>query len=316
LGLFWLGFKRPRGITLDDRALIQRLAALLNELAAYLSAAKGDDPAAGRWLAALSELAPKLPPLEERFERLDLLETEFHQAVETAKLDAMKEFAYGLSHEINNPLANISARAQTLLQDEKDPERRRRLAAINTQAFRAHEMIADMMLFARPPRMARQSVNLIALADALIDGLSEDAAAQHTQLARKGTAEPLLARVDPIHLRVALRALVMNSLEAVSDGGRIEVEVRRGPSDGSRSTSAAGATAEILVCDDGPGIPPQVRPHIFDPFYSGREAGRGLGLGLSKCWRIITEHGGRIAVDSAAVQGVTFKITLPLEATD
>ena len=69
--------------------------------------------------------------------RLAELEEDFRHAVETGCLDAMRELAYGASHEINNPLANISARAQTLLQEEKDPERRRRLAAINSQAFRA-----------------------------------------------------------------------------------------------------------------------------------------------------------------------------------
>src|SRR6266576_6855302 len=77
--------------------------------------------------------------------------SEFSAAVEAAKLQALYNFAYGLSHEINNPLANISARAQTLLVDEQNPERRRKLATIVQQAFKAHEMIADLMLFARPP---------------------------------------------------------------------------------------------------------------------------------------------------------------------
>ncbi len=85
--------------------------------------------------------------------RLDELERRFDAAVQHAKLEAMKELAYGAGHEINNPLANIATRAQTLLRDETNPERRRKLAAINAQAFRAHEMIADLMLFARPPQM-------------------------------------------------------------------------------------------------------------------------------------------------------------------
>ena len=84
--------------------------------------------------------------------RLEELEHRFAEAVERAKLEAMKELAYGAGHEINNPLANIATRAQTLLQEETDPEKRRKLAAINAQAFRAHEMIADLMLFARPPQ--------------------------------------------------------------------------------------------------------------------------------------------------------------------
>src|SRR4249920_1123377 len=92
-------------------------------------------------------------------------ESDFDSAVESAKLRALYNFAYGLSHEINNPLANIATRAQTLLVDEKDPERRRKLATIVQQAFRAHEMIADLMLFAHPPKMQPREVNVVRLVD-------------------------------------------------------------------------------------------------------------------------------------------------------
>jgi signal transduction histidine kinase len=68
---------------------------------------------------------------------------------------------------------------------------------------------------------------------------------------------------------------------------------------------------EIRVADNGPGILPEHRRHLFDPFYSSRQAGRGLGFGLSKCWRIVTNHGGRIEVQSEPGQGATFTIRLP-----
>jgi hypothetical protein len=295
----------------DERELIERLAAASREASELLSAIGDADPAARRISAALAELAPEMPALGERLARLAELEIDFRSAVEIAKLDALKEFAYGASHEINNPLANISARAQTLLQDERDPERRRRLAAINSQAFRAHEMIADVMLFARPPRMERREVELSALVASLIDEMSENADSQHTQLMRKGSSDALVASVDPVHLRVALKALVTNALEALAEGGRIEIEVRRGAGSAGRSGSGAGDIAEIRVSDTGPGVPLEVRPHIFDPFYSGREAGRGLGMGLPKCWRIVSQHGGRIDVESSDGRGAIFKIVLP-----
>ena len=95
------------------------------------------------------------------------LAADFDRAVEHAKLEALKEFAYGAGHEINNPLANISARAQTLLKEESDPEHRQKLAAINTQAFRAHEMIADLMLFARPPELKPERIELRAFLEEL-----------------------------------------------------------------------------------------------------------------------------------------------------
>jgi len=104
-----------------------------------------------------------------------LTESDFLAAVEAAKLQALYNFAYGLSHEINNPLANISARAQTLLIDEKDPDRRRKLATIVQQAFKAHEMIADLMLFARPPALRPQPIDLVKLADTVVAEMQEQA---------------------------------------------------------------------------------------------------------------------------------------------
>ncbi len=267
---------------MDDRTLIDRIAALSAELGAAVA---------------------------ERLARLADLETDFQAALEIAKLDALKELAYGASHEINNPLANISARAQTLLQDERDPERRRRLAAINSQAFRAHEMIADLMLFARPPRMERKPVDLAALVSGIVDEISEAAASQNTHLLADLAEKPLSANVDPIHLRVAIKALTTNSLEALGGGGRIEIQVRRAAL--KSESQAPGEAIEILVTDTGPGIPAAVRPHIFDPFYSGREAGRGLGMGLPKCWRIVREHAGQLALESSDHGGATFRILLP-----
>src|SRR6476659_6787642 len=122
----------------------------------------------------------------------------FAAAVESAKLQALYNFAYGLSHEINNPLANISARAQTLLIDEKDPERRRKLATIVQQAFKAHEMIADLMLFARPPAMRPQAVDLAKLADTVVAEMQEQAREQETQLVHICNDRPLVACVDPM----------------------------------------------------------------------------------------------------------------------
>lgn len=285
---------------MDDRELIEQLKTAVTELLPSATA---------------EELNGVLQELAARLDRLAELETEFAAALETARLDAMRELAYGASHEINNPLANISARAQTLLQDEKDPERRRRLAAINSQAFRAHEMIADLMLFARPPQLRPQTVDLVALADDVLARLRDEAAAQHTELARTGESDPLPAAVDPTQLRVALRALVVNALEAVGEGGHIEVSLRRGASKaiGARTTTP---TIELVVTDDGPGIPPEMRSRLFDPFFSGREAGRGLGLGLSKCWRIVTGHGGRIELAGRTERGATFIISLPAVARD
>jgi hypothetical protein len=253
-----------------------------------------------RWLAPLAGLADCLPLLVKRLARLAELETRFQQAVETEKLEAMAEFAAGAGHEINNPLTVIAGRAQLFLQEETDPERRRALALISAQAMRVYEMIADMRLFARPPRPEIEPVDVVRLVDRLIDDFSPRAARQETALRRVGESEPIEIEADPTQLAVALGALCQNALEALGGGGWIEISVHR-----------SGTGVAIQVADDGPGITPEQRRHLFDPFYSARQAGRGLGLGLSKCWRIVTNHRGRIEVDSQPGRGATFTITLP-----
>jgi signal transduction histidine kinase len=263
------------------------------------------------WLAG-SPLAECVPVLAEKLARLEALEHEFERTLETRKLDSLKELAYGAGHEINNPLANISARAQTLLHQERDPERRRVLAAINTQAFRAHEMIADMMLFARPPRPQARAIDLVEVLREIADELASVAAAQRSQLLFHAPHEPVVARADKTQIAVAVRALCSNALEALVDGGRVELSIRRlQPEAQAANSRATRETVQITVADDGPGIAPEARPHIFDPFYSGREAGRGLGLGLSKCWQIVRMHEGQVDVESASGRGARFTISLP-----
>ena len=201
--------------------------------------------------------------------------------------------------------------AQTLLREESNPERRRRLAAINTQAFRAHEMLADLMLFARPPKLKLEQIDLVQLADDVLSELSEEAALQQTTLHRPNRRDPLSIAADAVQLRVALRALCMNSLEAIGQNGNLTIDICVSDAD-IAGAPTSGDVVQIVVSDDGPGIPAEIRTKIFDPFFSGREAGRGLGFGLSKCWRIITLHGGRVEVNSPPGQGTTFTLVLPL----
>ncbi|MEM6655128.1 MAG: HAMP domain-containing sensor histidine kinase [Planctomycetota bacterium] len=240
----------------------------------------------------------------------------FLRAVETAKLEAMKELAYGASHEINNPLANIAARAQTLLKRIDDPADRRMLEAIHRQAMRAHEMISDLMLFARPPALERRTVAVAPIVREAVESLVPLADERSIRL-RVDTASPdaaspdapssdAAAFIDPLQLSVALTALVENSIEAIGESGEVGVSVR--------SVSTGGGTVEIEVRDSGPGIADDIRAKVFDPFFSGREAGRGLGFGLSKCWRIVTDHGGAIDVESPHGGGAVFTIRLPATA--
>ncbi len=234
----------------------------------------------------------------------DAPSAEFEERLEREKLAALMELAYGAGHEINNPLANIAARAQTLLEGEPDPERRRKLTAIHRQAMRAHEMIADLMLFARPPKLELATVDLRQLVRQVVDEQREMAVERSIKLSCTVGDTPISIQADATQLAVAVAAVVTNAIEAVGSNGHVNVTTREW-------TEGEARSAEVIVRDDGPGISETVRPHLFDPFFSGREAGRGLGFGLSKCWRIVTEHGGRVVVNNVEGGGAEFTIARP-----
>lgn len=237
----------------------------------------------------------------------DLDSAEFRRALEAAKLEALAEFAAGAGHEINNPLATILGRAQLLLADETDPERRQALLMIGGQALRIRDMIGDLMLFARPPKMQPQALDLKQVVRQILtqSEFVRDAEAAEVRLdlpTETDSTVPIWA--DPIQLRVVISNLVRNSLDALSEGGHISIRCE------TASPSTTGV-ASFTLSDDGSGLSEQDREHLFDPFYSGRQAGRGLGFGLCKCWRIVTLHGGQIDVASVPGAQTTFTVLWP-----
>lgn len=286
-----------------------RTAALAAEIFAGERVAPGIDvanlrrraeEAARAWEAPLPGVADRLPRLAARMARLDQLERRFQETLEREKLESLAEFAAGAGHEINNPLATIVGRAQLLLRDEADPERRREAAVIVAQAKRAHEMIADLRLFARPPCPEPRAFDLGTLVETLLADSAAAAEERSIELTLVRAPGPMTVVLDPVQIQVALQALVRNAFEAIGREGRVELAME-----------ASEASVVIRVTDTGPGIAPEHRQHIFDPFFSARQAGRGLGMGLSKCWRIVTNHQGEIEVESLPGQTTTFTVRLP-----
>jgi two-component system NtrC family sensor kinase len=100
----------------------------------------------------------------------------------------------------------------------------------------------------------------------------------------------------------ALLALVMNAVEAMPHGGRLRVATGR---------DATRACGQVIINDDGPGIPEEVLPHIFEPFFTTKEEGKGVGLGLAIAFGIVQQHGGNIEVSSTPQKGTTFTVILP-----
>lgn len=227
--------------------------------------------------------------------------------LDPAKLRALAEFAAGAGHEINNPVATIVGYVQQLLADETDPDRRHMLATIGGQAYRIRDMIGDVMLFARPPEPRPERLDLRVACEEVVARFTPDAAEAESALVLEPGLEVSI-HADAVQVRVVISALVRNALEAVGKQGRIVVSA-------TVSNEAEGAEGVLRVSDNGKGFSEADREHLFDPFYSGRQAGRGLGFGLPKAWRIVDMHGGRIEVDSPPAGGVTFTVYWPSEAT-
>ena len=217
------------------------------------------------------------------------------------KLASLKRLAYGASHEINNPLANIASRAQALLADETNPDRRHELATIYAQAMRGHEMIADLMLFARPPLPQLAACCLGDIAADTMRQMLPAVRQQHTVLKLEAPENEIKLHADAAQLTFALCAMIRNSLEALQKGGQIVIIL-----------AESAESAIMSVQDDGPGIPTDAVDVIFDPFHSGREAGRGLGFGLTKCWTIAQAHGGNAYIDCNAAPLAKVVLEIPL----
>ena len=238
------------------------------------------------------------------------LRGQFDRAVAEARLEAMRELAYGAGHEINNPLANIATRAQSLLLEETDPERRRRLSTIVDQSFRARDMIGGLMLFARPPKPRPEAVDVGCIIAAVIETVRGQAAQRGVRLEYSPPPSPLSVWGDRVQIEESVRVVVVNALEAVAAGGRVVLA-------GTRHATHEGTWGEVTVADDGRGMPSDAARRAFDPFFSGREAGRGAGLGLPKAWRLIALNGGRVLLESRPSQGTRVTILLPgTEAID
>lgn len=220
-----------------------------------------------------------------------------------AKLRSLAEFAAGASHEINNPLAVISGHAQYLLNRETDPSRLTPLRGIIRQTERIHQILTDLMQFARPPRPRRQDIDL--------RHVIREVVARHTPLADEAPrlewhdpGEPLPVRADPAMVTTALSCLIRNAQEAAPRDGWTRIMIEQ-----------SDHSWDIVVEDSGPGPTTTRREHLFDPFFSGRSAGRGRGLGLSTAWRLAGENGGDVRFDPRPGRPSRFVLTLPVCAS-
>ena len=219
------------------------------------------------------------------------------------RLAAAGRIAAQITHEIRNPLNSIGLNAELLAEEISRPEISREalqlVAAITREVDRLHGVTEEYLRFSRLPRATLAPADVNEILAGLLDFVGPELGAARLEVRRDLAPDLPAVRADEGLLRSVFLNLLRNSREAMPRGGVVSVSTR----------PAERGGVEIEVRDTGGGIPAGDLPRIFDPFYSTKE--RGTGLGLAFAQQVITEHGGSIRCDSAVGAGTTFTIRLP-----
>lgn len=220
-------------------------------------------------------------------------------------MESMAEFAAGAGHEINNPLASIIGQSQLLLKHDLNAEQRQAVETIGAQAWRVRDMIGDTMLFARPPAPEFQKCHV----NTLVKKVVETQQAKQRKIADHITvttgSDNLFTFGDESQLSNLVAHLVRNAVQAVQGiqgDPDVHVDIRQDKDE----------ALILTVSDNGDVIPDAIRKHMFDPFFSGRQAGRGLGFGLCHCWQIARMHNGVLTHEALPGRN-QFVVVLPLD---
>jgi two-component system sensor histidine kinase PilS (NtrC family) len=215
------------------------------------------------------------------------------------RLATVGQLAAGIAHEIRNPLASISGSIELLRQSPPASDDDRTLMAIvQREIGRLNELVGDLLDYANPRPSQPVEFDLGVLVRETLQVSRADPAFAEVELA-VSAEEPLVVHADPSKLRQVVWNLVRNAADAAAAGGKhVRVEARR-----------AADQATITVEDDGPGISPDRLTRIFDPFYTTKQKGTGLGLATSHA--VVAEHGGRIDLESEVGKGTKVVVRLP-----
>ena len=244
------------------------------------------------------------------------LEHRLHQA---ERLSSIGQLASGIAHEIRNPLnfINLSidhlhnrfAPADSLSREEFDEL----VSAVKTEIHRLDTMITSFLTYGKPLRLQPRPSDLAPLLDEVAGVADGKAREQGIEIERGYPAELPKAWVDGEQIKTCFMNVLVNAFQAMPRGGRLSIDARPiNGDDASRSqASSTGQWLEVSFRDTGSGIAPDDLPKVFEPYFSTKEVGIGLGLALTR--KIVEEHGGSIALDSAREQGTTVRIRLPLE---
>jgi two-component system, NtrC family, sensor kinase len=249
--------------------------------------------------------------LSRRMERrTQAIKADLARLVQEDKLVALGKLVASVAHEINNPIASIlnftklihKGLGQDKCRAADLRQYREYLALCSQEAERCSRIVGNLLSFARQNQLAPRVVDLGELLRATISLTAHRMELGKVELSLKLKSEPLLVWGDPTQLQQVLTNLVFNAIEAMPDGGRLRIRGGRGKGD-----------HEVLLefADTGEGIAPENLSQIFEPFFSTKTRGHGVGLGLSMVYGIVRDHRGEVEVESQPGQGAVFRVHLP-----
>lgn len=228
------------------------------------------------------------------------------QIFQAEKMSALGELLAGVAHELNNPLSVVVGHALMMREETTDPEVLRRLEKISGAAERCARIVKSFLAMARqqPARLAPMDLSeaVETAVEALRNGANGLKASVEIDLAQ----DMPWIRGDSDQLVQVLINLLTNADQAISASGtgdRIAV---------SSTFHKKAGTIELRVADNGPGVPRSIRSRIFDPLFTTKDVGKGTGIGLAFCHRVITSHNGEIRLEPDAGKGATFVLRLPV----
>jgi len=227
------------------------------------------------------------------------LEVELRQS---RKMAALGSLVSSVAHEINTPLAGIMGYADLLLSSSPPESVSGDLLKIHREAERCRRIVESLLFFGRPRKPHRLAVDLNHLLRETLALLRHDL--RVSGISVREELDPHVGELvaDPHELQQVLFNLMNNARQAMKSSGGGTLTLR---------TEREGDVVRAHIVDTGPGIPEEVLPHIFEPFFSTKEVGAGTGLGLSICAEIVETHGGRIHAVSKEGEGATFVVELP-----
>jgi two-component system, NtrC family, sensor kinase len=265
---------------------------------------------------ANEEIVTWAKTLEDRVEqKTKELQRAHDHVLHVEKMASMGKMAAVVAHEVNNPLSGILTYAKLIrkwvasgqAEHEKREEAMQCLELIAAESRRCGDLIKNLLSLSRTAPMNVQPTTLRAVIDRCLLLVRHQLELVGVELQLNLAEDLPVVHCDPAQIEQVLLALIMNAIDAMPRGGTLWIETR---------LSSAKTEIEIKVRDDGAGIAPDVLPHIFEPFLTTKERGRGVGLGLAISRGIVERHNGRIEVESELGRGTTFTITLPNQGPD